>query len=107
MQLVGKFLSEIAGTFLFLSVIITSIHSKSPSSLSLAWLKIGLALSLAILVFGVVSGGNFNPAVSFMLLLNKQLNVEEFTTYVIAQLIGAFLAFLYFKYLNNNFANSL
>ena len=100
--MIDKFLAELVGTFVFLSVIITSVHSKS-SSISLAWLKIGLALSIAILLVGFISGGHLNPAVSFMFYLNNQLKLEQLFVYIIAQLIGGFFAYLYFKYLNKNY----
>ena len=100
--MIDKFLAELVGTFVFLSVIITSVHSKS-ISISLAWLKIGLALSISILLVGFISGGHLNPAVSFMFYLNNQLKLEQLIVYIIAQLIGGFLAYLYFRYLNKNY----
>lgn len=93
-NLVSKFIAEIIGTFVFLGVIINVIHDKTSVA---NWLKIGIALSISIVLFGGISGGNFNPAVSFMLFMNDQLTSSEFCTYVIAQLIGAILAYIYFK----------
>ena len=66
------------------------------------WLKIGLALSIVIVLFGSISGGNFNPAVSFMLFMNKQLTSVELLVYIIAQLLGGLLAYLYFINLVDN-----
>lgn len=91
--LLKKLGSEILGTFIFLGVIITVVNDKKSL---LNWAKIGLALSISIVLFGNVSGGNFNPAVSFMLFLNNQLTSMELISYIIAQLIGAVLAYLLF-----------
>ena len=88
-----KFIAEILGTFIFLGVIITVLNDRKSMA---NWLKIGLALSIAIVLFGGVSGGNFNPAVSFMLFLNNQLSSTELLTYIIAQLVGAVAAYFIF-----------
>ena len=100
-MLVGKFLAEFLGTFVFLSVIITSVDSHNIFKSANAWIKIGLALSVAILAFGIISGGHFNPAVSLMFYVNNQLPAEDFAVYVVAQLLGAILAFIYFKFSQN------
>ena len=92
-DLMKKFIAEVLGTFVFLGVIITVVNDKKSMA---NWLKIGLALSIAIVLFGGVSGGNFNPAVSFMLFLNNQLSSTELLTYIIAQLVGAVAAYFIF-----------
>ena len=51
-----KYLVEFLGTFVFLSVIVATGQP----------VLIALALLLAILVGGGISGGHFNPAVSVM-----------------------------------------
>ena len=97
--MINKFIAEIIGTFVFLGVIIVTVAGKLNSSCdkSIAWLKIGLALSVAILLFGGISGGHFNPAVSFMFFLNKGLTAEELAVYIVGQFIGAAMAFLFYK----------
>ena len=92
-NLVTKLISEALGTFIFLGVIITVVNDKKSMA---NWLKIGLALSLVIVLFGNISGGNFNPAVSFMLFINDQLTSTELFGYIIAQLVGALLAYYFF-----------
>ena len=92
-SLISKSIAEMLGTFVFLGVIITVINDKSSVS---NWLKIGFALSISIVLFGVISGGNFNPAVSFMLFMNNQLTSTELCAYIISQIIGAIFAYYYF-----------
>jgi glycerol uptake facilitator-like aquaporin len=98
-SIMKKFLAELIGTFVFLGVIIVSVAAKSLTVADKAetWIKIGLALSIAILLMGGVSGGHFNPCVSIMFYLHKDLSFEELMIYILAQVIGAFLAFTMYK----------
>ena len=103
--MLDKFFAEILGTFIFLSIIITSGHATTRSSDALTWIKIGLALSISILLVGFVSGGHLNPAVSFMLFLNKDIDITQLFIYIFGQIIGAFFAYLYYIFLNKNYKN--
>jgi aquaporin Z len=89
----GKiFAAELLGTFVFLGVIMHVVGKNE----DMGWLKIGLALAVAILLFGSVSGGKFNPAVSFMFLIANKTPATQFTVECVAQLVGAVGAlFLY------------
>jgi len=93
------FFAELIGTFFFLSIIIISGHATSRCEDSLTWIKIGLALSVSILLVSRISGGHLNPAVSYMLYLNKDISIEKLYVYIIAQIIGGSLAFGYYYYL--------
>lgn len=97
--MIDKFIAEALGTFVFLSVIITSGHATSRSADALTWLKIGLALSVSILLVAFVSGGHLNPAVSYMLFLNNDINFNTLIVYIIGQLVGATLAYFYYIFL--------
>ena len=83
-----KYAAEFIGTFIFLSVILNAV-AKGSSLAGYAPLAIGLALAVAIQFGGGVSGGHFNPAVSFMFALKNELAVEELLPYIGAQLLGA------------------
>lgn len=95
--MLDKFLAEILGTFVFLSIIIISVNSVRNNQNILAWLKIGLGLSIAILLVGSISGAHLNPVVSFMFYLNNDIPLETVFIYVFAQLIGASLAYFYYN----------
>jgi glycerol uptake facilitator-like aquaporin len=101
------FIAELIGTFVFLGVIITSGHATTRSKEALIWLKIGLALSVAIILVGFVSGGMLNPAVSFMLYINNDISFEKMIISIFAQIIGAILAYFYYLYVKNNYKNAL
>lgn len=94
-----KFVAEVIGTFVFLGVIIVSVAGKSLTMCDKAetWIKVGLALSIAILLVGGISGANLNPCVSIMFYLHKDLTFEELIIYILAQVIGAVLAFTMYK----------
>lgn len=103
-MILNKFMAEMIGTFVFLGVIIITVAGKSSTicDKSESWIKIGLALSIAIILFGKISGGHFNPAVSFMFFLNKTITLQELFIYIVAQLAGAIIAYtlynLMYKY---------
>jgi glycerol uptake facilitator-like aquaporin len=98
-SIMKKFVAELIGTFVFLGVIIVSVSGKSLTIADKAetWIKVGLALSVAILLIGNISGGHLNPAVSLMFYLHKDLTFEELIIYILAQVIGAVLAFTMYK----------
>jgi glycerol uptake facilitator-like aquaporin len=97
MELAKKIIAEIVGTFIFLGTIIVVVNVLKNDGIN--FLKIGLALSIAIVIFGSISGGHFNPAVSFMFYINKQLSTTELIAYILSQLIGATLVLAMFKLL--------
>ena len=87
-----KILVEFIGTYIFLLVIIVTGNA----------LEIGLALSFVIYLFGGISGGNFNPAVTVMMVLAKKLAFNELVPYILAQLLGGILALQTYNFLKTN-----
>ena len=80
-------LIEFVGTFFFLYVILAV---GTP-------LAIGAALALAIYVGGSISGGNFNPAVTIMLIAAKKQRIETALPYIVAQVAGGLAALALYK----------
>ena len=78
----NKFVVEFLGTMFFLYVILASGNP----------LAIGLALAVAIMVGGTISGGNFNPAVSVMMTAAGKLNKADLLPYIVAQVAGGLAA---------------
>jgi len=89
-SLTPKLLTEVVGTFVFLSVVALS----KPMG-ALAPLAIGSALMVAVYMGGHVSGGHYNPAVSFGLWLRRKIDAVTMLAYWAAQLAGAALAFVF------------
>lgn len=86
--------AEFIGTFFFLSIIVNVVNDST-----LGVIAIAVGLLAAIYMVGGVSGGHFNPAVSFMMFLKGKLPADMTILYIIAQIIGALSALL----LNNFF----
>jgi aquaporin Z len=91
-----RLITELVGTFIFLSVIALS-GPVGP----LAALPIGTALMAMVYMGGHISGAHYNPAVSFGAFLNGKLGAVDMAGYWAAQLVGAALAFT-FGYLVSN-----
>jgi aquaporin Z len=82
-----KFVAEFVGTFVFLGVILATGEA----------VPIAVALASVIFLFGKVSGGNFNPAVSTMLYAKGDLNAMTYGSYVVAQVLGGLAALAWYK----------
>lgn len=52
----------------------------------------GLALSIAVSVFGGISGAHFNPAVSIAMLVTGRIEAAKAGCYIVAQCLGSTLA---------------
>lgn len=87
-SMLPKLATELAGTFVFLTVI-----GLSGRAASLGPLAIGLALMAMVYMGGHVSGAHYNPAVSFGLFLRRIIPVSTMAYYWAAQLVAAILAF--------------
>ena len=95
-------LAELGGTFLFFFVGIGAIgalqftNGGAPvdpaAGLIVAALAHGVVLAVLISALGAVSGGHFNPAVTFGVWVVGQIPGRRALAYVLAQLIGGVLA---------------
>jgi MIP family channel proteins len=93
-------IAEATGTFLFLFIGIGSaamidwsavVGQELPGLLIVA-LAHGIALAVMVSALGAVSGGHFNPAVTFGVWLAGRISSMNAARYVIAQLLGGLLA---------------
>ena len=82
-----EYLIELVGTFIFLTIIIIFGNP----------FIIGLTLAAMIALGGKISGGHFNPAVSFMMFLNKKIDLKKLILYIMAQILAGVCAYLYYK----------
>ncbi len=88
MTLPAKLLTELTGTFVFLSVI-----ALSSAAGPLAPLAIGAALAAMVYMGGHVSGAHYNPAVSFGLFLRRVIPAPTLIAYWAVQIVAGGLAF--------------
>ena len=88
----GRLSAEALGTFFVvvagLGVPLFTIPQSNPLSAALA---AGLAVTAAMLAFGYLSGGHFNPAVTAGHAIAGRIRLADAAAYVGAQLVGALL----------------
>jgi aquaporin Z len=101
MTLSAKLMTELVGTFVFMTVIALSAPAGS-----LAPLAIGAALMAMVYMGGHVSGAHYNPAVSFGLFLRGVISASTMAAYWATQLIAGILAFA-FGYLVSGHTSSI
>jgi|SRR5450759_320429 aquaporin Z len=90
MTLMAKLVTELVGSFVFMTVI-----ALSGGIGSLAPLAIGLALTAMVYMGGHVSGAHYNPAVSLGLFLRKVIDARTMAAYWGTQILAALLAFTF------------
>ncbi|GAB3019555.1 aquaporin Z [Niabella terrae] len=92
-----KYLAEAFGTFwLVFGGCGSAVFAAGVPELGIGLLGVALAFGLTVLTMayavGHISGGHFNPAVSFGLLAGGRFPAKELIPYISAQLVGAILA---------------
>tara|TARA_B100000029_G_scaffold191375_1_gene189205 strand:- start:1074 stop:1712 length:639 start_codon:yes stop_codon:yes gene_type:complete len=101
-----KFIAEFIGTFLLVAVVVGSgimAENLSSGNMGVALLAntiaTGSILFVIIKMFSPLSGAHYNPAVSLVFLLRREIQTVIFFGYVIAQVIGALLAVVLIHYI--------
>jgi aquaporin Z len=92
-----KYFAELFGTFwLVFGGCGSAIFAAGYPELGIGFAGVALAFGLTVLTMayavGHISGGHFNPAVSFGLWAGGKFSAKELLPYIISQLIGAVLA---------------
>ncbi|WBX75474.1 aquaporin Z [Tenacibaculum ovolyticum] len=92
-----KYLAELFGTFwLVFGGCGSAIFAAGFPGLGIGFMGVSLAFGLTVLTMayavGHISGGHFNPAVSFGLWAGGKFSAKELVPYIISQLTGAILA---------------
>lgn len=101
---VNKYLAELVGTFLFLSIAFMSVigaNAIGAPPVLIAPFGFGLGLLAAIYAVGHVSGGHFNPAVTLAMFLDRRTSGADLVGYWLAQFVGALLSSLAFLLVTN------
>ena len=93
------FFAEFLGSFLLDSTVIGSGimgDNLSPDNAAIALLgntvATGAILFVIIKMFGKISGAHFNPAVSILFYLRKELTITKLISYITFQFLGGLLA---------------
>lgn len=92
----NAYLAEALGTFIFFFVGIGAGYAVAgvagPASGLIVAFAHGLALAVMVSALGAVSGGHFNPAVTFGLWISGKIDSVKGAGYIVAQLIAAVVA---------------
>lgn len=96
-----KYMAEFLGTFWLVlggcgSAVLAANFGGEGNPLGLGFLGVALAFGLTVLTMayavGHISGGHFNPAVSFGLFAGKRFSGSDLLPYIVAQVLGAIVA---------------
>ncbi|WP_196894660.1 MIP/aquaporin family protein [Aureivirga marina] len=97
------YIAEFLGTFALVfcgtgAIVINDVTGGVIGHAGIA-ITFGLIVAVVIYTFGSISGAHINPAVTLSLALGKQFEAKKVLPYIIAQLLGAFLASLTMAFL--------
>jgi len=85
----GALLGELLGTFILAGAVISLAQNHYYGAVGIA-----LILAILVVVFGVVSGAHLNPAITIAQYVNRRIDGVKAVAYIIAQVLGAVLAFV-------------
>lgn len=104
MSLTRKSLAMVVAEFLGTALLTLAVLSISKSSLGIPYFiasAAGLAVAMATLVFGSISGAHLNPAMTLGMLSIRRIKVVPAIVYICAQVLGGIAAYALFKYFIN------
>lgn len=94
LALIPLFLAEFTGTAMLLFLGCAGcLHWSGPPSLLQVALNFGLVVMLVVQIFGCISGGHINPAVTIAAFLYKVVTLPMAAVYIAGQSLGAFAGF--------------
>jgi len=94
-----RFIAEVIGTFIVVVLATGSvvIDAKLNGFLGLPFIAFApfVGVAIGVYLFGKISMAHFNPAVSVGFLITKHITGKLFALYLLAEIVGAFLASLF------------
>ena len=101
-----KYLAESLGTFFLVAVVVGSgimaenlANGNNAVALLGNTIATGAILYVLIKMFGSISGAHFNPAVSFIFFLKKEIDLKIFLFFVLIQIISGLIAVFTIHYI--------
>ena len=101
-----KYISEFIGSFFLVATVIGSgimgvnmASGNNAVALLGNTIATGAILFVLIKMFGPISGAHFNPAVSMVFFLRKEIDFKNLLTYIAYQMIGGILAVITIHYI--------
>ena len=90
--------AEMLGTFFLVFFGIAAFASSEDTFTSA--LTLGLTLMVLMHIFGPISGGHLNPAVTIGNMMSKKTSQDDAIAYIGAQIVGAILGWFLFSFLD-------
>ncbi|MCL2173743.1 aquaporin [Candidatus Saccharibacteria bacterium] len=84
----GALIAEFFGTFVLTATVINLTGGGLMTMMAIA-----LILAMLVIIFGVVSGGHLNPAITIAQYVNRKIDGVKTVAYIFAQVLGALAAF--------------
>ena len=101
-----KYISEFIGSFFLVATVIGSgimgfnmADGNNAVALLGNTIATGAILFVLIKMFGPISGAHFNPAVSMVFFLRKEIDFKNLLTYIAYQMVGGILAVITIHYI--------
>lgn len=91
--------AEFLGASILAMVALVMTHTTSVTYFIAT--SVGIAWGLVYLIFGSISGGHANPAVTFGLWTARQINTLRAIGYIAAQMLGGLAAWKLYEYLTD------
>ena len=104
-NIASSLVAEAVGTFTLIfcgAGAILASNSTGAFGLTGIALAHGLAIMTMVYAFGHISGGHFNPAVTFGMLITRKIKLAEGLLYVLAQLAGSAAGAMMLRFLASN-----
>ncbi|WP_071130685.1 MIP/aquaporin family protein [Enterococcus timonensis] len=86
-----KYIAEFLGTFMLVFLGTGTVVIAGGDTLAIG-LSFGLAITIMAYAVGGISGGQFNPAVTVAMIINKRTTIMDGIFYIVAQFLGAIAA---------------
>jgi len=97
-----RFFAEIIGTFVLVVLATGSVvlDAKYVGTFGLWFVALcpAIAVALMVILFGKISMAHFNPAVTIGFLITRHMPKNQLVLYLLAEVIGAFFASTFVKY---------
>jgi len=91
------FVAEFLFTFALAFVVLNVATAKGLANNPFYGLAIGMTVMVGAFAVGAISGGAFNPAVAVGIGVMKLVNISQIWIHIVADLVGAAVAFFAFK----------
>lgn len=91
---INKLFAEFLGTALLVATVVgtgimaTTLTKDVATQLLMVALATGIVLAISIKMLAPISGAHFNPVVSMVMLINKQISIKKFFLYMVSQTLG-------------------